>query len=170
MGLDTYFYTADTYTIVNPRTKEKQEFLCSTHNEIAYFRKNYCLMEWFEKHWDMEVENCVDYIVVKDDIDALIKDCQLAIDLVDEATGKNDYEDMDVIDGISPEIEEQLKKLFPMNSWRQDMKWNSEKQSYDLVEHKFNGRDYDELKEIIRVLSDLSHWQYSDKIIFHNWW
>lgn len=170
MGLDTYFYSVDERKIVNPKTRKTITFDCSSDNEIAYFRKNYCLMEWFEKHWDMEVENCVDYFVDKDDIDALIKDCQLAIDLVNDATGKNDYEFTDVIEGIAPDVEEQLKKLFPMNSWRSGRRWNYQTQSYDLGERKFDGHDYNEVKEIIRALSDLSHWDYNDKLIFSNWW
>ena len=170
MGLDTYFYGVDKRTIVNPKTKETIEYEVSTDNEIAYFRKNYCLMEWFEKHWQMEVENCVDYLVDKDDIDALLKDCQLAIDLVDEASNCKELEYCDVIEDITPEIEEQLKKLFPMNSWRRGRRWNNQTQSYDETERNFDGRDYEELKEIIRSLSDLSHWKYNEKMIFHNWW
>ena len=170
MGLDTYFYGVEKRTMVNPKTKETIEYEGSTDNEIAYFRKNYCLMEWFEKHWQMEVENCVDYIVDKDDIDALLKDCHFAIDLVDEACNYKEHEHCGEITCLSDEVQSRLKKLFPMNSWRAGRRWNQMSQYYDEYERKFDSRDYDELKEIIRSLSDLSHWKFNDKMIFANWW
>lgn len=116
----------------------------------------------------MEVENCVDYLVDKDDIDALLKDCQLAIDLVDELCGYREVE-WGEIKGMTDEVAEQLKKLFPMNSWRAGRRWNLQTQSYDEYERKFDGRDYEELKDIIERLSKID-WTYTKHIIFHNWW
>lgn len=168
MGLDTYFYSCEDREVVNPKTKEKITYPCSSEHELAYFRKNYCLMEWFEKHWQMEVENCVDYLVDKDDIDALLKDCHLAIDLVNEEC---DYREVEwgEIKGMTVEVEEQLKKLFPMKSWRRGRRWNQNTQSYEETERKFDGGDYEELKEIIERLSKID-WKYTKHIIFHNWW
>ena len=135
MGLDTYFYSCEDREVVNPKTKEKITYPCSSGFELAYFRKNYCLMEWFAKHWNMEVDNCVDYLVDKDDIDALLEDCKLAIDLVDELCGSKEIE-WGEIKEMTDEVEEQLKKLFPMNSWRSGSRWNYQTQSYDMSEQE----------------------------------
>ncbi len=169
MGLDTYFYSCEDKEVVNPKTKEKITYPCSSEHELAYFRKNYCLMEWFEKYWGMEVKNCVDYLVDKDDIDALLKDCQLAIDLVDEACCYKELEHYGEITCLSDEVQSQLKKLFPMNSWRNGRRWNYQTQSYDETERKFDGGDYEELVDIIKRLSNID-WKYIKRIIFYNWW
>ena len=154
MGLDTNFYYVQENEAVNPKTNEVLNYI-SAHEECAYFRKNYCLIEWFEKHWNRDVVNCIDYIVDKSDIDALIEDCNLAIDLVDDVVKGREIEWHDTLPEITTEVHGQLNNLFPMNSWR------------DCA--NFNGKDYNELKEIVHHLGDIE-WENMDKLIFTNWW
>lgn len=155
MGLDTNFYYVTQKKVHNPKTKETL-FTTSTSDECAYFRKNYCLMEWFDKHWGISVENCEYYLVDKEDIDALLKDCQLAIDLVDDSLKGKDISYFDSLEELSEDVQKQLVKLFPYNGWRYNKK-------------RFDGDDYNEVKEIVRVLGDI-HWENTDKLIFTNWW
>ena len=159
MGLDTNFYYVTQKKVHNPKTKETL-FTTSTNNECCYFRKNYCLMEWFEKHWGISVENCEYYLVDKEDIDALLKDCQLAIDLVDDAIRNEPvsiYNDLTtILEKVDEDVQNQLSKLFPMNGQRSSKK-------------RFDEHDYSEVKEIVRKLGDI-YWENTDKLIFTNWW
>lgn len=159
MGLDTNFYYVTQKKVHNPKTKETL-FTTSTSDECGYFRKNYCLMEWFEKHWGISVENCEYYLVDKEDIDALLKDCQLAIDLVDDAIRNEPisiYNDLTtILEKVDEDVQNQLLKLFPMNGWRYSKK-------------RFDEHDYSEVKEIVRVFGNI-HWENIDKLIFTNWW
>ena len=159
MGLDTNFYYVTQKKVHNPKTKETL-FTTSTHDECGYFRKNYCLMEWFEKHWGISVENCEYYLVDKEDIDALLKDCQLAIDLVDDAIRNEPvsiYNDLTtILEKVDEDVQNQLAKLFPMNGWR-----------YNHT--RFDAHDYSDVKEIVRVLGNI-YWENTDKLIFTNWW
>lgn len=155
MGLDTNFYYVTEKKIQIPKTKEIR-FTTTTNDECAYFRKNYCLMEWFDKHWNISVENCEYYLVDKEDIDALLKDCQLAIDLVDDSLKGQEIGYFDSLEELSEDVQSQLCKLFPNNGWRHGKK-------------RFDGHDYNEVKEIVRVLEDI-YWEDTDKLIFTNWW
>lgn len=159
MGLDTNFYYVTQKKVHNPKTKEVH-FTTTTNNECGYFRKNYCLMEWFEKHWGISVDNCEYYLVDKEDIDALLKDCQLAIDLVDDAIMNEPvsiYNDLTtILEKVDEDVQNQLKKLFPMNGWRCGKK-------------RFDEHDYSDVKEIVSVLGNI-HWENTDKLIFTNWW
>lgn len=154
MGLDTNFYYVTQKKVHNPKTKEVH-FTTSTDSECAYFRKNYCLMEWFDKHWGISVDNCEYYLVDKEDIDALLKDCQLAIDLVDDSLKGKEIDYFDDLEELSEDVQSQLFKLFPNNGWR--------------FKKRFDGHDYNEVKEIVRVLGNI-HWENTDKLIFTNWW
>lgn len=159
MGLDTNFYYVTQRKVHNPKTKEVH-FTTTTNNECGYFRKNYCLMEWFEKHWGISVENCEYYLVDKEDIDALLKDCQLAIDLVDDAIRNEPfsiYNDLTtILEKVDEDVQNQLAKLFPNNGWR-----------YNHT--RFDAHDYSDVKEIVRVLGNI-YWENTDKLIFTNWW
>ena len=159
MGLDTNFYYVTEKKVHNPKTKEVH-FTTTPNNECAYFRKNYCLMEWFDKHWGISVDNCEYYLVDKEDIDALLKDCQLAIDLVDDAMREMNISINDdfttIFEKIDENVQNQLVKLFPMNGWRHGKK-------------RFDVEDYSNVKEIVRKLEDI-YWEDTDKLIFTNWW
>ena len=159
MGLDTNFYYVTEKKIQIPKTKEIR-FTTTTNSECAYFRKNYCLMEWFEKHWGISVDNCAYYLVDKEDIDALLKDCQLTIDLVDDAIRNEPfsiYNDLTtILEKVDEDVQNQLSKLFPMNGWRSGKK-------------RFDEHDYSEVKEVVRKLGDI-YWEDTDKLIFTNWW
>ena len=155
MGLDTNFYYVTEKKIHKPKTMEIL-FTTTTNNKCGYFRKNYCLMEWFEKHWNVSVKNCEYYLVDKEDIDALLKDCQLAIDLVDDSLKGQEIGYFDTLEELSEDVQNQMVKLFPMNGWRHGKK-------------QFDGHDYNEVKEIVRVLGDI-HLEDTDKLIFTNWW
>lgn len=159
MGLDTNFYYVTQKKVHNPNTKEVH-FMVSRNDECCYFRKNYCLMEWFEKHWKMSVENCEYYSVDKENIDALLKDCQRAIDIVDDAIRNEPvsiYNDLTtILENVGEDVQNQLLKLFPMNGWRRGKK-------------RFDEHDYSEVKEIVRNLGNIN-WTNTDKLIFMNWW
>lgn len=159
MGLDTNFYYVTQKKVHNPKTKEVH-FTTTTNNECCYFRKNYCLMEWFEKHWKISVENCEYYSVDKEDIDSLLKDCQRAIDIVDDAIRNEPvsiYNDLTtILENVGEDVQNQLLKLFPMNGWRCGKK-------------RFDEHDYSEVKEVVRKLGDIN-WTNTDKLIFTNWW
>lgn len=155
MGLDTNFYYVTQKKVVNPKTKETL-FTTTRNGECSYFRRNYCLMEWFTKHWNIDIKNCEYYLVDKEDIDALLKDCQLAIDLVDDSLKRKEIDYFDDLEELSEDVQSQLFKLFPNNGWR-----------YNHT--RFDGRDYNEIKEIVRVLGNI-HWENTDKLIFTNWW
>lgn len=117
-------------------------------------------MEWFEKHWKMSVENCEYYSVDKENIDALLKDCQRAIDIVDDAIRNEPvsiYNDLTtILENVGEDVQNQLLKLFPMNGWRRGKK-------------RFDEHDYSEVKEIVRNLGNIN-WTNTDKLIFMNWW
>lgn len=155
MGLDTKFYYITQKKVHNPKTKETL-FTTYTNDECAYFRKNYCLMEWFDKHWGINVDNCEYYLVDKEDIDALLKDCQLAIDLVDDSLKGEEIDYFDTLEELSEDVQSQLCKLFPNNGWR-------------YSKERFDGHDYNEVKEIVRTLVNI-YWEDTDKLIFTNWW
>lgn len=155
MELDTNFYYVSEKKVHNPKTKETL-FTTTRNGECSYFRKNYCLMEWFSKHWNIDIENCTDYLVDKDDIIALIKDCQLAIDLVDDAVNGRDVDFDDSLEELSEDVQSQLVKLFPYNGWR-------------FGKVKFDGDDYNDVKDIIRQF-ETTYWENTDKLIFTNWW
>jgi hypothetical protein len=114
-------------------------------------------MEWFEKYWGISVENHEYYLVDKEDIDALLKDCQHAIDIVDDVVRWHVIDCYDSLDELSDDVQNQLSKLFPMNGCRRGKK-------------RFDGHDYIDAKDIVRVLGDI-HWENTDKLIFTtNWW
>ena len=113
-------------------------------------------MEWFDKHWGISIDNCEYYLVDKEDIDALLKDCQLAIDLVDDSLKGKDIDYCDTLEELSEDVQSQLVKLFPNNGWR-----------YNHT--RFDGCDYNEVKEIVRLLGNI-YWENTDKLIFTNWW
>lgn len=155
MELDTNFYYVTQKKVHNPKTKETI-FTTSTNNECGYFRNNYCLMEWFEKHWGISVENHECYLVDKEDIDALLKDCQRAIDIVDDVVRWHVIDCYDSLDELSNDVQNQLAKIFPMNGWRHGKK-------------RFDGHDYIDAKDIVRVLGDI-HWENTDKLTFTTNW
>jgi hypothetical protein len=95
-------------------------------------------------------------LVDKEDIDALLKYCQLAIDLVDDSLKGKEIDYFDDLEELSEYVQKQLVKLFPSTGWRYSKK-------------RFDGHDYNEVKEILRVLGNI-YWENTDKLIFTNWW
>lgn len=99
MGLDTYIYKVDSDKAYDMRTKSVVNTFNET-KEIGYFRKNYPLMEWFDKQLGFSMENCQNYIFYKEHLTALLNDCQKAMQLL-----------------CNKETQKSVFELFPRKTW-----------------------------------------------------
>ena len=167
MGLDTFIYKGwedevDSYYDI--KTK-KRTIIPRQGIEIGRFRKNYVFMEWLEKHLGFEMRDQEYYILYKDDIKALLEDCELVIDLVEDAN-KNTicYE-------FSDELREQIIKIFPQNNWNKEdfSHWEKDASAPILVPHYFGLRDFEDVKQIRDTFDNIIT-GYVDKVIIQNSW
>jgi hypothetical protein len=167
MGLDTYIYRGwqdeiDSYYDI----KTKQRTIVPREGiEVARFRKNYVFMEWMEKHLGFKMQDQEHYVLYEDDVNALLKDCELVIDLV------TDFDENDNTFNIPNETLEQIIKIFPQNNWNKEdfYCWEKGANSPTLIPHKFGVRDIDDIKQIYNAFENIID-KYVDKVIVYNSW
>ena len=167
MGLDTYIYKGwhDEYDVYYDINTKRCTPVPRLGIEFGRFRKNYVFMEWLEKRLDIKIEDQYYYVLYADDVKALLADCELVIDLVEDAN-KNE-----LIYKFSDELLEQIVKIFPQDNWnKQDFShWDEDADEPVLVPHVFNMRDYDDIKNIHNTFSEVIN-EYVDKVIINNSW
>lgn len=160
MGLDTYIYKSwekEYNTFYDLKTK-KRVSVPREGCEICHFKKNYVFLEWLEKRLGFEVEDCGYYVLYENDVSALLADCELALDLIEDA--KHQFTD---------EVIEQIVKIFPQNKWNKTdfSHWDDEKDEPISVPHIIGENDYEKIKEIFYSLTGVIQ-EYVDKIIVYN--
>lgn len=167
MGLDTYIYKGwkdevDSYYDI----KTKQRTVIPRQGiETNRFRKNYVFMEWMEKHLGFEMQDQEYYILYKDDVKALLEDCELVIDLVRDANRNT------ICCEFSDELREQIIKIFPQNNWNKEdfSHWEKDASAPTLVPHYFGLRDFEDVKQIRDTFENIIT-EYVDKVIIQNSW
>lgn len=167
MGLNTLIYKGwkdeiDSYYDI----KTKQRTVIPRQGiETNRFRKNYVFMEWMEKHLGFEMQDQEYYILYENDIQALLEDCELVIDLVEDAN-KNTicYE-------FSDELREQIIKIFPQNNWNKEdfSHWEKDASAPTLVPHYFGLSDFERVKQIRDTFENIIT-EFVDKVIIQNSW
>ena len=157
MGLDISFYEVKRETFL--RFNGKEEESVSRGSETCYFRKNYVLMEWLERYFNTEIENCQYYIIDRSAIKALIADCELVIDLVRDAN-KKIKKDTPLV--FSQELKDQIKKIFPNNGWNEKdfVGYDEEKKESIYKPHEFDYHDYTEINYTCEQISKLHDEEY----------
>lgn len=178
MGLDTFIYKGwedevDSYYDI----KTKQRTVIPRQGfETNRFRKNYVFMEWMEKHLGFEMKDQEYYILYEDDVKALLEDCELVIDLVEDANRNSfSYEYPDGtrqrIYEFSDELREQIIKIFPQNNWNKEdfSHWEKDASAPTLVPHYFGLSDFEDVKQIRDAFENIIT-EYVDKVIIQNSW
>lgn len=174
MGLDTYIYkgwkdNVDSYYDI--KTK-KRITIPRQGIEIGQFRKNYVFMEWMEKRLGFEMQDQEYYVLYEPDVKALLADCDLVIDLVKDANGvKEDDTNWDLQYKFTDELRKQIIKIFPQNNWNKEdfSHWDKGASAPTLVPHYFGMRDFEDVKHIRAMFSDVIS-EYVDKVIIYNSW
>jgi hypothetical protein len=167
MGLDTFIYKGwkdevDSYYDINTK---QLTVIPRQGIETNRFRKNYVFMEWLEKHLGFEMRDQEYYILYKDDVKALLEDCELVIDLVEDANRNT------ICYEFSDELREQIIKIFPQNNWNKEdfSHWEKDASAPTLVPHYFGLRDFEDVKQIRDTFENIIT-EYVDKVIIQNSW
>lgn len=169
MGLDTYIYKGwkdevDRYYDI----KTKQRVVVPRQGvEIGYFRKNYVFMEWMEKRLGFEMQDQEYYVLYEEDVNALLEDCELVIDLVNDANKGENFMNLSL--QFSDELREQIIKIFPQNNWNKGDfdHWDEESNKPVCVPHLFGMKDYEDVKRIRDTFSNVIE-KYVDKVIVYS--
>lgn len=169
MGLDTYIYKGwkdevDRYYDI----KTKQRVVVPRQGvEIGYFRKNYVFMEWMEKRLGFEMEDQECYVLYEEDVNALLEDCELVIDLVNDANKGENFMNLSL--QFSDELREQIIKIFPQNNWNKGDfdHWDEKSNKPVCVPHLFGMKDYEDVKQIRDTFSNVIE-KYVDKVIVYS--
>lgn len=167
MGLDIFINKGwhDEYDVYYDIKTKKRTAIPRLGAEFGRFRKNYVFMEWMEKRLGFVMEDQHYYVLYADDIKALLADCELVIDLVE------DYNKNEIIYKFDDKLIAQIIKIFPQNNWnKQDFShWDEETESPVLVPHVFGSRDYEDVKNIFNTFSEIIN-EYVDKVFVYSSW
>lgn len=169
MGLDTYIYKGwkdevDSYYDI----KTKQRTVVPRQGiEIGYFRKNYVFMDWMEKRLGFEMQDQEYYVLYEEDVKALLEDCELVIDLVNDANKGENF--MNLSFQFSDELREQIIKIFPQNNWNKEDfdHWDEKSNKPVCVPHLFGMKDYEDVEQIRNTFSGVIE-KYVDKVIVYS--
>lgn len=169
MGLNTYIYKGwedevDSY--YDLKTKQRVVFP-RQGSEIGRFGKNYVFMEWLEKRLGFEIQDQEYYVLYEEDVKALLEDCELVIDLVNDANKGENFMNLPL--QFSDELREQIIKIFPQNNYNKEDfdHWDENSNNPVCVPHLFGMKDYDDVKQIRDVFSGVIE-KYVDKVIVYN--
>ena len=169
MGLDTYIYKGgdgevDSYYDI----KTKQRTIVPRQGvEIGRFKKNYIFMEWMEKRLGFEMEDQEYYVLYEKDVQALLEDCELVIDLVNDANKSENF--MNYALQFSDELREQIIKIFPQNKWNKEDfdHWDEKSNKPVCVPHLIGMKDYEYVEQIRNTFSNVID-EYVDKVIVYS--
>ena len=169
MGLDTYIYKGgdgevDSYYDI----KTKQRTIIPRQGvEIGRFKKNYIFMEWMEKRLGFEMQDQEYYVLYEEDVKALLEDCELVIDLVNDANKNENF--MNRALQFPDELREQIIKIFPQNKWnKEDFDYWDEKSNKPVcVPHLFGMKDFEDVEQIRNTFSNVID-GYVDKVIVYS--
>ena len=169
MGLDTYIYKGgdgevDSYYDI----KTKQRTIIPRQGvEIGRFKKNYIFMEWMEKRLGFEMQDQEYYVLYEEDVKALLEDCELVIDLVNDANKNENF--MNRALQFPDELREQIIKIFPQNKWnKEDFDYWDEKSNKPVcVPHLFGMKDFEDVEQIRNTFSNVID-EYVDKVIVYS--
>ena len=169
MGLDTYIYKGgdgevDSYYDI----KTKQRTIVPRQGvEIGRFKKNYIFMEWMEKRLGFEMEDQEYYVLYEKDVQALLEDCELVIDLVNDANKSENF--MNLALQFPDELREQIIKIFPQNKWNKEDfdHWDEKSNKPICVPHLIGMKDFDDVEQIRNTFSNVID-EYVDKVIVYS--
>ena len=169
MGLDTYIYKGgdgevDSYYDI----KTKQRTIIPRQGvEIGRFKKNYIFMEWMEKRLGFEMQDQEYYVLYEEDVKALLEDCELVIDLVNDANKNENF--MNRALQFPDELREQIIKIFPQNKWNKEDfdHWDEKSNKPVCVPHLIGMKDYDDVEQIRNTFSNVID-GYVDKVIVYS--
>ena len=169
MGLDTYIYKGgdgevDSYYDI----KTKQRTVVPRQGiEFGRFRKNYVFMEWMEKRLGFEMEDQEYYVLYEKDVQALLEDCELVIDLVNDANKSENF--MNLALQFPDELREQIIKIFPQNKWNKEDfdHWDEKSNKPICVPHLIGMKDFDDVEQIRNTFSNVID-EYVDKVIVYS--
>lgn len=167
MGVNTSIYKGwkdeiDSYYDI----KSKQRTVIPRQGiETNRFSKNYVFMEWMEKHLGFEMQDQEYYILYENDVQALLEDCELVIDLVEDANRNT------ICYEFSDELREQIIKIFPQNNWNKEdfSHWEKDASAPTLVPHYFGLSDFEDVKKIRDTFENIIT-EYVDKVIIQSSW
>lgn len=169
MGLDTYIYKGwddevDSYYDI--KTKQRTE-VPRQGIEIGRFKKNYIFMEWMEKRLGFEMQDQEYYVLYEEDVNALLEDCELVIDLVNDANKGENFMNLSL--QFSDELREQIIKIFPQNKWNKEDfdHWDEESNKPVCVPHLIGMKDYEDVKQIRDTFSNKIS-TYSNMVIVYS--
>ena len=160
MGLDQSLYaTHEDNEVYDSETKSYITYLLRGE-EIAYWRKNYPLMEWMEKNLELTLRDCAYYILLPEHIKKLNEECREVL----YAYHKNAHK-------VSKEVKNIFLKYFPQNNWNKTETYFDEKaEKLITIKHKISDVDMDHLENIVDGLESHLRWNPNEKTIFYpNW-
>ena len=160
MGLDQSLYsTHEDIEMYDSETKSYVKYLLRG-DEIAYWRKNYPLMEWLEKNLEIELEDCGYYILLPEFIKRLCDESREVLTLYHKNARI-----------VSKEVKNTFLKYFPQNNWNKtDTYYDEKSEKLVTIEHKITDRDMEQLENILDGLEFHMKWNADTKTIFHpNW-
>lgn len=169
MGLDTYIYKGwedevDSYYDI----KTKQRIVVPRQGiEFGRFRKNYVFMEWLEKRLGFEMEDQEYYVLYEEDVKALLEDCELVIDLVNDANKGENFMNYEL--QFSDELREQIIKIFPQNKWNKEDfdHWDEKSNKPVCVPHLFGMKDFEDVEQIRNTFNNVFD-EYVNKVIVYS--
>lgn len=160
MGLDqTLYATHEEDEVYDSESKSYIKYLMRG-DEIASWRKNYPLMEWIEKNLDIEIKDCVYYILLPEHIKNLDEECRAVL----LEYHKNAHK-------VSKDVKKIFLKYFPQNNWNKNETFYDNKlEKLVTIKHKISDRDMEHLEDIIDSLEFHLRWNSNEKTIFYpNW-
>ena len=160
MGLDQSLYTTHyDDEVYDSESKSYIKYLLRG-DEIAYWRKNYPLMEWLEKNLELTLRDCAYYILLPEHIKKLNEECREVL----YAYHKNAHK-------VSKEVKNIFLKYFPQNNWNKtDTYFDENTKKLITINHKISDVDMDHLENIVDGLESHLRWNADEKTIFYpNW-
>lgn len=107
------------------------------------------------------------YVLYEEDVKALLEDCELVIDLVNDANKDENF--MNYALQFSDELREQIIKIFPQNNWNKEHfdHWDKKMNKPVCVPHLFSTKDYEDVVDIRNTFSGVIE-KYIDKVIVYS--
>lgn len=164
MGLDTYIYRLERRNCYDISTGENIKSIVVDGYEVGYFRKNYCLMEWFNKRLGKEMEDCEYYLFTKKDIEDILEDCRYCLKIINDDNHTTYQDSM----RFPKRSVNKIIKKFPQNNWNKKdfVGYDKDFKNPQYKPHEFGYKDYSDIEEIYDIFEKLKEDEY---ILYNSW-
>lgn len=164
MGLDTYIYKVEHRNCFDINTGKNIDSIIVNDYEAGYFRKNYCLMEWFNKRLGKEMEDCEYYLFTKKEVMDILSDCLYCLDIISKDNNTTRQDAMK----FPKRTVNKIIKRFPQNNWNKKdfIGYDADFREPQYKPHEFGYKDYSDIEEIFHIFHNLKDEEY---ILYNSW-